>query len=172
MVPHVVINHRPSGASPRGAIRSLDRIDRLILKRLQIDGRQSVSELARQVHLTTSPCLDRVRRLEEEGYIQGYVALLNPSHLGARLLAFVEVRIDRTVPEVFQNFRAGVELLEEVVECHMVAGGFDYLIKIRVADMETYRKFLGERLTTLPGIEQTHTYVVMEEVKSTLTFKF
>ena len=152
--------------------RILDRIDLLILKRLQANGRKSVSELAREVHLTTSPCLDRVRRLEDEGYIQGYAALLNPRQLGARLLAFVEVRVDRTTPEIFQKFRSSVEALEEVIECHMVAGGFDYFIKIRVADMDAYRKFLGERLATLPGIAQTHTYVAMEEVKSTLNFKF
>jgi len=158
--------------SARGSVRMLDRIDRLILKRLQANGRESVSELAREVHLTTSPCLERVRRLEADGYIEGYAALLNPNALGAGLLAFVEVRVDRTTPEVFQTFRAGVEALEEVVECHMVAGGFDYLIKIRVADMEAYRKFLGERLAILPGIAQTHTYVAMEEVKSTLSFKF
>jgi Lrp/AsnC family leucine-responsive transcriptional regulator len=156
----------------RGEPRSLDRTDKLILKHLQAQGRKSVSELAREVHLTTSPCLDRVRRLEDEGYIQGYAALLNPDRLGARLLAFVEVCVDRTTPENFHKFRVVVEALEEVVECHMVAGGFDYLIKVRVADMETYRKFLYERLATLPGIAQTHTYVAMEEVKSTLSFKF
>lgn len=166
MTPHI------NGAAHQAAPRSLDHIDKLILKRLQANGRKSVSELAREVHLTASPCLDRVRRLEQEGYIQGYVALLNPHHLGARLLAFVEVRVDRTTPEVFQNFRARIEALEEVVECYMVAGGFDYIIKVRVADMEAYRKFLGERLATLPGIAQTHTYVAMEEVKSTLSFKF
>jgi Lrp/AsnC family leucine-responsive transcriptional regulator len=153
-------------------VRSLDRIDPLILKCLQADGRKSVSELAHEVHLTPSPCLDRVLRLEQDGYIQGYAALLNPHHLGARLLAFAEVRIDRTNPEVFERFRDGVETREGVVECHMVAGGFDYLIKIRVADMEAYRKFLGERLAMLPGIAQTHTYVAMEEVKATLKFKF
>jgi Lrp/AsnC family leucine-responsive transcriptional regulator len=167
-----MMNRRTNGAMQRGNVRMLDRIDRLILKRLQANGRESVAELARAVHLTTSPCLDRVRRLEADGYIQGYAAILNPHYLGASLLAFVEVRVDRTTPEVFQTFRASVELLEEVVECHMVAGGFDYLIKIRVADMEAYRKFLGERLSTLPGIAQTHTFVAMEEVKSTLTFKF
>jgi Lrp/AsnC family leucine-responsive transcriptional regulator len=152
--------------------RQLDRIDRLILKRLQIDGRLSISELAREVHLTTSPCLDRVRRLEREGYIQGYAALLNPNQLGARLLAFVEVRIDRANPEVFQQFRAMIESLDEVIECHMVAGGFDYLVKIRLADMDAYRRFLGERLAKLPGIAQTRTYISMEELKCTLNFKF
>jgi Lrp/AsnC family leucine-responsive transcriptional regulator len=166
------MNRRRNAVTRPTETRSLDRIDKLILKGLQADGRKSVSELAREVHLTTSPCLDRVRRLEKEGYIRGYTALLNPHQLGARILAFVEVRIDRTTPELFQKFRAAVESLEEVVECHMVAGGFDYLIKIRVADMEAYRKFLGERLATLPGIAQTHTYVAMEELKSTLNFKF
>jgi len=154
------------------AIRHLDRIDKIILKRLQANGRQSVSKMAREVDLTISPCLDRVRRLESQGYIQGYAALLNAQRLGARLLAFVEVRVDRTTPEFFLKFRASVEALEEVLECHMVAGGFDYLIKIRVADMEAYRRFLGERLATLPGLLQIHTYVAMEEVKSTLAFKF
>jgi Lrp/AsnC family transcriptional regulator, leucine-responsive regulatory protein len=165
-------NRRTHATTQHNDTRSLDRIDKLILKRLQANGRESVSELAREVHLTTSPCLDRVRRLEEQGYIQGYAALLNPQHLGARLLAFVEVRVDRTTPEFFDKFRDSVEALEEVVECHMVAGGFDYLIKIRVTDMEAYRRFLGERLATLPGLMQIHTYVSMEEVKSTLTFKF
>jgi Lrp/AsnC family leucine-responsive transcriptional regulator len=168
----ITVDHRSTGSERRGAARGLDRIDKLILKRLQTHGRQPVSELAREVHLTTSPCLDRVRRLEAEGYIQGYAALLNPHHLGARLLAFVEVRVDRTSPEIFHSFRVSVEALEEVIECHMVAGGFDYLIKLRCADIEAYRKFLGERLATLPGIMQTHTYIAMEEVKSTLLYKF
>jgi len=165
-------NRHTNAVAHRGEARGLDRIDRLILKRLQANGRKSVSELAREVHLTTSPCLDRVRRLEQEGYIQGYAALLNPHHLGAGLLAFVQVQVDRTTPEVFEKFRASVESLEEVVECHMVAGAFDYLIKIRVADMEAYRKFLGERLANLREVAQTHTCVAVEEVKSTLNFKF
>jgi Lrp/AsnC family leucine-responsive transcriptional regulator len=166
------MNRRRNGPTHPAEVRSLDRIDKLILKGLRANGRKSVSELAREVHLTTSPWLDRLRRLEEEGYIQGYVALLNLHHLGARLLAFVEMRVDRTTPEIVQKFRAAVESLEEVVECHMVTGGFDYLIKIRVADMEAYRKFLGDRLATLPGIAQTHTYVAMEGLKSTPNFKF
>ena len=153
-------------------MRTLDRTDRLILKALQVNGRKSFAQLARDVNLTTSPCLDRVRRLEEDGYIQGYVALLNPAHLGVRLLAFVGVRTDRTTPEVFEGFRIAVESMDEVIECHMVAGGFDYLIKIRVPDMEHYRRFLGERLAKLPGILHIHTYVAMEEVKSNFAFKF
>lgn len=161
-----------AGATARLPERGLDKIDRLILKGLQCDGRKAISELAREVHLTTSPCLDRVRRLEETGYITGYTALLNPKRLGAGLLAFVEVSVDRTNPEVFELFRSAVDTLEEITECHMVAGGFDYLIKIRLADMEAYRRFLGQRLTTLPGVARTRTYVVMEEVKATAQFKF
>ena len=152
--------------------RGLDSIDRLILKGLQADGRKSVSELARELGLTASPCFERVRRLEKDGYIEGYSARLSAHHLGARLVAFVGVRVDRTTPEIFEKFRAIVESLEEIVECHMVAGGYDYLIKVRVADIDAYRRFLGEHLATFPGIARIATYVAMEEVKSTLNFKF
>lgn len=161
-------NRRLNGS----AARAIDRIDRRILKALQADGRKSISELAREVYLTTSPCLDRVHRLEKEGYIRGYTALLDPHHLGARLLVFAEVKVDRTTRETLQKFRALIASLEEVVECHMVAGGFDYLVKIRVADMDAYRRFFDERLSDLPGIAQVHTYVAVEEVKSTPSFKF
>ena len=145
---------------------SLDRIDRQILALLQTDGRLSVAELARQVHLSATPCLERLRRLERDGYIRGYAADLDPGKLGAGLIAFVEVQLDRTTPDVFNRFRDGVMGLTPVQECHMVAGGFDYLLKVRTADMGAYRRFL-EDLAALTGIEQTHTYVVMEEVKST-----
>ena len=145
---------------------SLDRIDRRLLALLQTDGRLSVAELARRVHLSPTPCFERVRRLEREGYIRGYAADLDPAKLGAGLIAFVEVQIDRTTPDVFNRFRDGVISLDPVQECHMVAGGFDYLLKVRTADMTAYRRFL-EDLAALAGVEQTHTYVVMEEVKST-----
>ena len=145
---------------------SLDRIDRRLLALLQADGRLSVAELARRVHLSPTPCFERVRRLEREGYIRGYAADLDPAKLGAGLIAFVEVQLDRTTPDVFNRFRDGVIGLTPVQECHMVAGGFDYLLKVRTADMAAYRRFL-EELAALAGVEQTHTYVVMEEVKST-----
>jgi Lrp/AsnC family transcriptional regulator, leucine-responsive regulatory protein len=144
---------------------TLDRTDRRLLRLLQTDGRLSIAELARQVHLSATPCLERVRRLERDGYIRGYVADLNPALLGAALIAFVQIQLDRTTPDVFNRFKEGVVTLDPVQECHMVAGGFDYLLKVRIADMATYRRFL-EDLAALPGIEQTHTYVVMEEVKS------
>ena len=144
----------------------LDRTDRRLLALLQRDGRLPVAELARRVHLSPTPCLERVRRLEREGFIRGYSADLDPARLGAGLIAFVEVQLDRTTPDVFNRFRDGVIGLDPVQECHMVAGGFDYLLKVRTGDMAAYRRFL-EELAALAGVHQTHTYVVMEEVKST-----
>src|SRR5215467_13023754 len=154
-------------ASEPTANRALDRIDRRLLVRLQQDGRAAVSQLAREVHLTVTPTLERVRRLEERGYIEGYFARLSPSRLGLGLLAYVEVSLDRTTPDAFERFKQTMLAHEEVMECHMVAGGFDYLLKVRVRDMESYRRFLGDRIASIRGVQQTHTYFVMEEVKST-----
>ena len=145
--------------------RTLDKIDRRILGILQEFGRLSNVDLAKMVNLSPTPCLERVRRLEREGYITGYKAILDPSKLDAGLTVFVQVTLDRTTPDVFDQFRARVLDMPQVVECHMVAGGFDYLVKIRVRDMKDYRQFLGDRLTSLTGVLTTHTYVVMEEVK-------
>ena len=154
-------------ASPAGAGRDLDRVDRRLLARLQQDGRTAVSQLAREVNLTVTPTLERVRRLEAGGFIEGYFARLNPGRLGLGLLAYVEVSLDRTTPDAFERFKQVALAHDEVMECHMVAGGFDYLLKIRVTDMESYRRFLGDRLASVRGVQQTHTYFVMEEVKST-----
>lgn len=150
-----------------GEVKAPDRIDRKILRELQADGRLSNVELARRVGLSPTPCLERVRRLERDGYILGYHAALNPMKLNAALVAFVEVSLDRTTTRALERFREAVERIDEVMECHMVAGGFDYLIKIRLSDMTAYRQFLGEKLAAIDGVSQTHTYVVMEEVKST-----
>ena len=143
----------------------LDRIDLKILRVLQRAGRISNIELSREVNLSAAPCLARVRRLEKTGYISGYKAVLNPELLGLSLLAYVEITLDRTTPDVFERFKQAVRDVPEIEECHMVAGGFDYLVKVRSPDMDTYRKTLGERIATIPGILQTHTYVVMEQVK-------
>ena len=156
-----------AGAASPTADRDLDRIDRRLLARLQLDGRTSVSQLAREVNLTVTPTLERVRRLEAGGYIEGYFARLNPGKLGLGLLAYVEVSLDRTTPDAFDRFKQVALAHDEVMECHLVAGGFDYLLKIRVTDMESYRRFLGDRLAAVRGVQQTHTYFVMEEVKST-----
>jgi Lrp/AsnC family leucine-responsive transcriptional regulator len=157
----------PLPATLPPAERGLDRIDRRLLVRLQQDGRTPVAQLAREVHLTVTPTLERVRRLEASGYIEGYFARLNPARLGLGLLAYVEVSLDRTTPDAFERFKQVMLAHDEVMECHMVAGGFDYLLKVRVTDMESYRRFLGDRIAAVRGVQQTHTYFVMEEVKST-----
>jgi len=146
--------------------RALDRIDRKLLAKLQRDGRISISQLAREVHLSVTPTLERVRRLEAGGYIEAYVAHLSPRKLGLGLLAYVEVQLDRTTPDAFERFKAAMLHQDEVMDCHMVAGGFDYLLKVRVKDMGSYRSFL-DSIATVRGVQQTHTYFVMEEVKST-----
>ena len=143
----------------------LDRIDRRILKILQDDGRISNLKLAETVALSPTAVLARVQRLTREGYILGYEARLNPLKLGAGMLVFVEVLLDRTTPNVFDQFKAAVQVHPEVMECHMVAGGFDYLLKTRGADMNAYRQFAGAVLWQLPGVRETRTYAVMEEVK-------
>lgn len=145
----------------------LDAIDARILRALQRDGRISNLKLAETVHLSPTAVLERVRRLTREGFILGYEARLNPAKLGAGLLVFVEVLLDRTVQDVIDQFRAAVQVRPEILECHLVAGGFDYLLKTRVADMAAYRLFVGEVIWSLPGVRETRTYVVMEEVKHT-----
>jgi Lrp/AsnC family leucine-responsive transcriptional regulator len=108
-----------------------------------------------------------VQRLTRDGYILGYEARLNPLKLGAGMTVFVEVLLDRTTPNVFDAFKAAVQVYPEIMECHMVAGGFDYLLKTRMADMAAYRQFAGTALWQLPGVRETRTYAVMEEVKNT-----
>lgn len=156
-----------SDSDTAGARRSLDAIDLRILRVLQIDGRISNLKLAETVHLSPTAVLERVKRLTREGYILGYEARLDPAKLGAGLLVFVEVLLDRTVHDVMDNFRAAVQVRSEILECHLVAGGFDYLLKTRVADMAHYRAFIGTVIWALPGVRETRTYAVMEEVKHT-----
>ena len=145
----------------------LDRIDLKILRCLQEDGRISNLKLAETVSLSPTAVLARVQRLTKEGYILGYEARLNPLKLGAGMLVFVEVLLDKTTPHVFEEFKAAVQVRAEIMECHMVAGGFDYLLKTRMADMNAYRAFAGTVLWQLPGVRETRTYAVMEEVKCT-----
>lgn len=145
----------------------LDRIDRKILSILQEDGRIANLKLAEAVALSPTAVLARVQRLTRDGFILGYEARLNPLKLGAGMLVFVEVLLDRTTPNVFDQFKAAVQVHPEIMECHMVAGGFDYLLKTRSADMNAYRVFAGNVLWQLPGVRETRTYAVMEEVKHT-----
>jgi len=149
------------------SLADVDRIDLKILNVLQRDGRISNLKLAETVALSPTAVLARVQRLTRGGYILGYEARLNPLKLGAGMLVFVEVLLDRTTPNVFEAFKAAVQVHEEIMECHMVAGGFDYLLKTRMADMQAYREFAGTVLWQLPGVRETRTYAVMEEVKST-----
>ena len=147
--------------------RKLDRTDRLILQTLQQNGRISNVALARKVNLSTTPCLERVRRLEQHGYIRGYTALLEPRLVDAGLLVFVEIDLLRTSPDAFRDFRREAMKLRELLECHLVSGNFDYLLKARVKDMQEYRSLLGEKILALPGVSDSRSYVVMEEVKET-----
>ena len=144
----------------------LDRIDPRILAALQADGRMSNLKLAETVALSPTAVLARTQRLQREGYILGYEARLNPLKLGLDMTVFVEVLLDRTTANVFDEFKASVQVREEILECHMVAGGFDYLLKTRMADMAAYRAFAGSVLWQLPGVRETRTYAVIEEVKS------
>ena len=123
----------------------LDKIDARILRALQDDGRISNLKLAQAVHLSPTAVLERVKRLTRDGVILGYEARLDPALLGAGLMVFIEVLLDRTLPDVLDNFRAAVQARPEILECHLVAGGFDYLLKTRMADMQAYRHFAGDR---------------------------
>lgn len=149
--------------------KSLDRIDLKILQALQNDGRLSNTSLAKEVGLSATPCSERVRSLERRGFIEQYSAKLNPHLLQLGLLVFVEISLLRTSPDVFADFREAVIKLPQILECHLVSGNFDYLIKARVADMVAYRQFLGGTLLLLPGVRDSRTYVVMEELKEGFT---
>ena len=148
--------------------QQLDRIDRNILVELQKDGRLSNVELARRIGLSATPCLERVKKLEREGYIKGYKAVVDPSKLGQGLLVYVEVTVNKNSPDVFDKFNQAVRQHDEIIECHLVSGNFDFLLKTRVTDMSEYRGVLGDILLQLPNISESRTYVVMEEVKGEL----
>jgi Lrp/AsnC family leucine-responsive transcriptional regulator len=144
----------------------LDEADRRILRILQQDGRITNQELAARCAMSASACLERMRRLKDRGYIKSYAALLDPEKLEQSFLVFVEVILERTTGDVFRRFSECVAQRPEILECHMVAGGFDYLLKLRTRDMAEYRRFLVDVLAELPGVRETRTYSVMEEVKS------
>jgi Lrp/AsnC family leucine-responsive transcriptional regulator len=142
-----------------------DSTDRAILEALQENARMPVVELARRVNLSPTPCTLRIRRMEQEGVITGYHAHLAPGALGHALMVFVTVSLKSTDEKTLRAFNAAVKPVKQILECHMVGGGFDYLLKIRVRDMGEYREILGGRLGALPMVESTHSYFVMEEVK-------
>ncbi|SCK46918.1 Lrp/AsnC family transcriptional regulator, leucine-responsive regulatory protein [Variovorax sp. HW608] len=146
----------------------LDRTDRKILDILQRQGRISMTDLAEQIGLSTSPCSERVRRMEREGVITGYYARVDPQALGKTLLVFVEVTLSSKSGDVFDKVRKELMHIPEVMECHLVSGGFDYLIKARLRAMSDYRNLLGDLLKKLPVTAESRSYVVMEEVKESL----
>lgn len=144
--------------------RLLDKIDLLILDLLQKNSRISNVNLAEQVNLSPSPCLDRVKRLEAEGYIERYGAVLNASKLKFGLTAYLEVSLDKSTSEVFDVFAEAVQDIRQIAECDMVAGGFDYLLKIRISDMAEYRSVLS-KVVDIPGVARNRTFVVIEHIK-------
>jgi Lrp/AsnC family transcriptional regulator, leucine-responsive regulatory protein len=147
--------------------RLLDEIDLKILAQLQLDGRLSNADLAKRVGLTPSPCLERVKRLERDGVIRGYSAIVHPEAISRALLLFVQVKVSKARQADNQKFREAVLRIPDVLECHMVGGGFDYLVKLRVRDMFAYRDVYARSLAELPGVSDLQTYFVIEELKST-----
>ncbi len=146
---------------------NLDKIDRNILDTLQRNGRISMTELADAVGLTVTPCIERVRRLERTNIITGYHASVNPSALDAGLLVFVEISMSSKSERTFEDFRREILCIPHVLECHLVSGDFDYMVKARIKEISQYRNLLGNILLRLPGVTQTKSCVVMEEVKET-----
>jgi len=146
-------------------VKKLDRVDRKILDELQKNARISYVELGERVGLSTSPCLERVRRLEQDNYIVGYTAILNPDLMEAGLMVYVEIKLEYDSRQIFEKFKFAALKIPFVLECHLLSGDFDYLMKIRVADMQEYRELLGEILRDLPGVRDTRSYMVMEVIK-------
>ncbi len=143
----------------------LDRFDRAILQALGEDGRMSIADLARRIGLSKSPTQARLRRLERRGVITGYRALVDPIRLGLDHVAFVEVRLDNTREAALAAFNAAVARIGEIEQVHLIAGSFDYLMKVRTRSMSEYRIVLAEKISTLPHVASTSTYVAMQAVK-------
>lgn len=143
----------------------LDTFDSKILQIISSDARISVTELSQQIGLSKTPCHARLKRLETEGYILGYHARIDPVKLGLEHIAFVEVKLSDTRALALTHFNQAVQKEPAIEQCHMIAGGFDYLLKVRTQDMNEYREFLGEVISKLPNVAQTATYVSMEAVK-------
>ncbi len=142
----------------------IDLIDRKIIEALRGDGRMPVAELARRVGLSKTPCQLRLRRLVDGGFIRGFRAMIDPMKLGIGHIAFAEVKLSDTRERALAEFRRAVSKVEEVEECHMIASNFDYLLKVRTADILTYRAVLGEKISSLPHVASTSTFVVMETI--------
>ncbi len=149
-------------SAPKG---QLDRYDLAILDHLSRDGRLPVTELAHRVGLSKTPCQVRLRRLQDQGYILGFRAVLDPAKLGLDHIAFVEVRLKDTTEAALRAFNAAVQTVPQIEQCHMIAGAFDYLLKVRTPDIHAYREVLGEVISALPHVAGTSTHVSMQAVK-------
>jgi len=143
----------------------LDRFDYMILDALAVDGRMSITELSARIGLSKTPCQRRVEKLQRSGVIRGFAAIIDPAVLGRRHIAFVEVKLSDTRAAALAAFSGAVRKIPEIEECHMIAGGFDYLLKVRTENILAYRKLLGEVISSLPHVAQTSTFVVLEPVK-------
>lgn len=144
-------------------MRLLDEVDIRILDCLQQNGRASFSEIAAHCEISQSTCFDRIKRLENERVIQGYSAIIDPKRVSLPLLIFSEVNLERTTSLAMREFSAATKAIPEIMECHLVSGGFDYLLKMRVRDMDHYKTLLSDSIANLPYVRGTHTYVVMDE---------
>ncbi len=143
----------------------LDRLDRNIIAALGREGRLSMAELAAKVGLSKTPVQARVKRLEKDGYIRGYSAVIDRERMGEGHVAFVQVNLSDTRSAALAAFNRAVQSVPEIEQCHMMAASFDYLLKVRTADIASYRRVLGERISALPHVAQTSTFVAMETVK-------
>jgi len=148
-----------------GNVREIDQFDQRILDALVADGRMSVTDLAKRVGLSNTPCQVRLKRLIEDGYILGFRAIIDVNKLGRNHVAFTEVKLSDTRENALNAFNVAVRKLQEVEECHMIAGAFDYLLKIRTSDIANYRLVLGEKISSLPFVANTSTFVAMEAIK-------
>lgn len=146
-------------------MQSLDKVDKMILDILQREGRLPVVELAKRVNLSKTPCLNRLRRLESSGFILGYQARINPHKINQSHLVYVQVKLSDTTSDTLNKFNAAAKAVPQILSCHMLSGGYDYLLKIRSANMAAFRELLGEIIAELPGVLQTASFPVMEEVK-------
>ncbi|MFK0166138.1 Lrp/AsnC family transcriptional regulator [Rhizobium sp. NPDC090279] len=154
------------------SIDRFDRVDLKILRVLQSEGRLTNAELAERVNVSAATCHRRTQRLFDEGYITGVRAEVSPTAVGLGALVMVGVVLDRSTPESFAAFEGAVMEMKEVLDCNLVAGDFDYLLKIRVRDMADFNKLHGQKLIALPGVRQTRTFFVMKEVKENARLPF
>jgi Lrp/AsnC family leucine-responsive transcriptional regulator len=165
----LVVNSKKTEES---SVQDLDRIDLNILRALQADGRLTNAELAVRVNVSAATCHRRTQRLFEEGYITGVRAEVVPAVVGLGALVMVGVVLDRSTPDSFAAFEKAVLAIKDVLDCNLVAGDFDYLLKIRVRDMVDFNKLHGQTLIALPGVRQTRTFFVMKEVKENARMAF